>query len=346
MAHDVGVLCGDATHRALGVVAGNPDVLEVVAACGFEASKLSAVRAPQDASLIRDGHLLVVVWWGESHVPAQEGRATFLGGLDLHVELDAGLHVMLELLDDPAIFAYPQHSPARMGASHAVVHRGHCVPPLVCTYIDITSSHAGTGFATNLQRRDTMSSNGKPTNAVGAVPSTDVRSIMEGLEFLRFVWGQQQDPDAQFWMAVRTEDGSFVEVECNAAMDSVKGFDMVMQSPALYFCPNPFDGRRRRENCRDTRWLYQDLDEVRPDDCPIFPDVWWETSPGRYQAMWALENHIDRHNFVVLNKALNRACGADKGTWNLTRYLRVPGSWSGKRQARVGRAHVDSLVPA
>lgn len=169
---------------------------------------------------------------------------------------------------------------------------------------------------------------------------------MEGLEFLQFVWGHQQDPDAQYWMAVRTEDGSFVEVECNAAMDDVSGFDQVMKAPALYFCPNPFDGRRRQENCRDTRWLYQDLDAVRPDECPIFPDVWWETSPGRYQAMWQLETHIDRHDFVVLNKALNRACGADKGTWNLTRYLRVPGSWSGKRNARVSKAFLDSLVPA
>lgn len=167
---------------------------------------------------------------------------------------------------------------------------------------------------------------------------------MEGQEFLRYIWGEQQCPDASYWLAVRTNDGSFVEFEADAELSSVKNWEIANDAPAFYFCPNPFDGRRQKENFVESRWLYQDLDAVPPDACPIFPDVWWETSQGRYQGMWLLDNSLEQDQFWILNKALNRACHADPGTWNLTRYLRVPGSWSGKRETRVSRAHVSSSL--
>lgn len=70
MLHYVGVLCGDATDRALCVLAGDPDVFEVVALCYLEAAKLSAVGAPHDGLAVVRGHLLVVVRGWEAYVAA------------------------------------------------------------------------------------------------------------------------------------------------------------------------------------------------------------------------------------------------------------------------------------
>ena len=102
----------------------------------------------------------------------------------------------------------------------------------------------------------------------------------------------------------------------------------------LYFCPNFFtDVRRLRKNAMPGRWLYADLDEVHPDSCTalgIQPTLAWETSPGRYQAMWLLDRPLPPRRLERLNQRLTYFTGADKGGWSLTKVLRVPGSTSTK----------------
>jgi hypothetical protein len=99
----------------------------------------------------------------------------------------------------------------------------------------------------------------------------------------------------------------------------------------LYFCPNLFDGGARRQgSVLPSRWLYADLDESDPDELAIPPTACWETSPGRWQALWALKRPLAPQVHRKLNQKLTYFCNADIGGWGLTKVLRVPGSVSVK----------------
>lgn len=166
---------------------------------------------------------------------------------------------------------------------------------------------------------------------------------MEGLEFLQFVFGKQPG-DGAVSIAYKEHETHWDE-QC---FDD-GGFTLNHGEYATYFCPNTFEHRRKKEQCLPGVWLWQDLDEVTPQDCDILgypPTLYWETSPNRYQALWLLDSSLPPEELAQLNKALNRRLGADKGTWNLTRLLRVPGSYNGKRGCQVGEAHDYSLIAA
>lgn len=163
---------------------------------------------------------------------------------------------------------------------------------------------------------------------------------MQGTEFLQYVWRYQPLGQAALTIKGDAEDWEQGTID----LPEVPAIDLSLEHYALYFCPNTFKGHRRKRDTLPSRWLYQDLDEIHPYSCPLRPTLWWETSPARYQGLWLLDDHLHPDDLAPLNKALNRACGADPGTWNLTRLLRVPGSWNGKRDCRVSEAHVEEHV--
>lgn len=102
------------------------------------------------------------------------------------------------------------------------------------------------------------------------------------------------------------------------------------QNDDLYFTPNTFMGESRvtqltgEETC-----LYADLDEVDPRveiDPEIRPSIAWESSPGRFQAVWLLSGvYIGASEVGGLNHRLTNMIGADKSGWDTTQLLRVPG---------------------
>jgi len=61
----------------------------------------------------------------------------------------------------------------------------------------------------------------------------------------------------------------------------------------------------------------------------------WESSPGRFAAVW----HIDQIMTENLNKSLSYSLGADKGGWDITQVLRIPGTMNYKygRSGKPGR---------
>lgn len=100
----------------------------------------------------------------------------------------------------------------------------------------------------------------------------------------------------------------------------------------LYFSVLTFDGARRKENALPNMWLWADLDEASPfeiDDL-IKPTIAWETSKGRYQALWQLDSVIKAEELERANQLLTYRVGADKGGWSRTKVLRVPGSMNYK----------------
>lgn len=152
-------------------------------------------------------------------------------------------------------------------------------------------------------------------------------------KFLDVVWSKQPT-SATFAFASHKDWGSgdWSEYPITLPFQSVK---LPAIDHDLYFAPNLFNHPRRlRRYATGGRWLYADLDEVNPSTLESFltPTIAWETSPGRFQAMWLLDRSLSPRTLERLNQQLTYYTGADKGGWSLTKVLRVPGTLSTKHE--------------
>lgn len=96
----------------------------------------------------------------------------------------------------------------------------------------------------------------------------------------------------------------------------------------LYWCPSMFERHvRRMEFAMDEHALWADLDEVDPHELDEFkPTIAWETSPGRYQALWLTRMPVLGVSWPGNeNQKLTYFLGADSNGWDTTQLLRVPG---------------------
>lgn len=102
----------------------------------------------------------------------------------------------------------------------------------------------------------------------------------------------------------------------------------------LYFAPMVFSGPRRQSHlATKSRRLWADLDEVDPHTIPddLTPNILWETSPGRYAAVWFMDRRRpETTERGGENHKLTIALGADPSGWDTTQLLRVPGSANNK----------------
>lgn len=104
----------------------------------------------------------------------------------------------------------------------------------------------------------------------------------------------------------------------------------------LYYCPNLFSEPRRNRDCvQSPKWLYADLDNVEPTKVGLSPTVAVQSSPGRYQGLWKLSRPISPARHETYNRRLTYATGADRGGWDLTQVLRIPGTRNHKYPGRV-----------
>lgn len=94
-----------------------------------------------------------------------------------------------------------------------------------------------------------------------------------------------------------------------------------------YFCPVVFSKpHRQKKYALPTNLLWADLDPVHPDKCRLKPSIAWESSPGRYQALWFINAFVAADDAAALSKRIAYADGADKGGWDVTQVLRIPGT--------------------
>lgn len=101
----------------------------------------------------------------------------------------------------------------------------------------------------------------------------------------------------------------------------------------VYWAPAVFtEPKRDARKVQEMRTLYADLDEIDPHSLPksLKPTAAWESSPGRWQALWSLDTPLRPQAQQDLNKMLTYAIGADKGGWDLTQVLRTPGTQNHK----------------
>lgn len=100
----------------------------------------------------------------------------------------------------------------------------------------------------------------------------------------------------------------------------------------IYFCPLPFSKNRRlAANVKPVNLLWSDLDDG--DEKKIRPTVLWESSPGRHHALWFIDDRLNAEDAARINRSITYKIGADKGGWDLSQVLRIPGTFNHKYQS-------------
>lgn len=97
----------------------------------------------------------------------------------------------------------------------------------------------------------------------------------------------------------------------------------------VYWCPSLFEDKKRRmELAMDEHALWADLDEIDPRSISDYPPTTaWQTSPGRYQALWIIAGgDMQGASWAGReNQRLTYHLGADQSGWDTTQLLRLPG---------------------
>jgi hypothetical protein len=96
-----------------------------------------------------------------------------------------------------------------------------------------------------------------------------------------------------------------------------------------YFCPNLYGqpGDKHKEYISTCTNIWADLDTCNPRYLLVEPSILIESSPGKYQALWLLEDPVDPQiaQEIALRIAYAHAPqGADKSGWDLSQLLRIP----------------------
>jgi AAA domain/RepB DNA-primase N-terminal domain len=153
---------------------------------------------------------------------------------------------------------------------------------------------------------------------------------IEAEDFLELVHGERQG-----WVGLPAKVGKYwVEFSTEWPGDGVitRRIDTCLRDKEdLYYSAALFKVKGRRiEDVQGSSWLWADLDEVHPTAAAqafgYLPTVAVESSPGRYQALWALTRELPPKSLERLNRALSYALDADRGGWDLTQVLRLPGT--------------------
>ena len=94
----------------------------------------------------------------------------------------------------------------------------------------------------------------------------------------------------------------------------------------LYICFTPVkDGKRIKPNAQDSFIIAQDIDGVPiPEDLP--PSYYWETSPGKYQGVWILDNKVTPQEQEIINRKLIAKYGFDPCGADIVHFYRIPGT--------------------
>lgn len=94
---------------------------------------------------------------------------------------------------------------------------------------------------------------------------------------------------------------------------------------SLYFCPLPFTiAKRSKAHVRSSRFLWSDIDDADP--YLVEPTVLWESSPGRFQGLWLAPKELTAEDAATKSRDLAYYIGGDRGGWDLTQVLRIPGT--------------------
>jgi RepB DNA-primase from phage plasmid/Protein of unknown function (DUF3987) len=144
--------------------------------------------------------------------------------------------------------------------------------------------------------------------------------------FLKWWWGQI--PGKYFVVGTKVPgspqgEGWVDKFYTRDQFDEIDKFIKDNSHLELYFSTHGFLKPQRRQNfAAIPNALWADLDGADPREIQPKPTIAWESSPGRYAAMWKLDKPMTK----ALSQAVTYHVGADKGGWSLTKVLRIPGT--------------------
>lgn len=150
------------------------------------------------------------------------------------------------------------------------------------------------------------------------------------LEFLREVWGERKG-----WIDLPSKVGGYWvpwhhRWPCDGGIIEERVRSCVEDGEDLYFSAAMFNRRGRDiRTVLSSGWLWADLDEVDAGAVArqgLLPSLVWQSSPGRFQALWRLDRRLRPEVQSRLNRRLSYTIGADRGGWDSTQVLRIPGT--------------------
>jgi len=156
---------------------------------------------------------------------------------------------------------------------------------------------------------------------------------MKSSEFLKAVWDIQCQPGDHVCLSTNKpwREYSFPYDE-----HLVANLDKWLSDHAtkdMYFCPLPFSGTRRaKADVVRSRLLWSDIDDGQYHKCE--PSILWESSPGRFQGLWVLPKAVTPEEAAESSKQMAYYLGGDRGGWDLTQVLRIPGTPNLKYESR------------
>lgn len=98
----------------------------------------------------------------------------------------------------------------------------------------------------------------------------------------------------------------------------------------LYICFTPVkNNKREKVNAKDSFIIAQDIDGVPiPEDLP--PSYYWETSPGKYQGVWVLDNAVTPQEQEIICRKLIKKYNFDPCGSDIVHLYRIPGTCNHK----------------
>lgn len=149
---------------------------------------------------------------------------------------------------------------------------------------------------------------------------------MDSLTFLMKVWEKQCKPGDYVALSAKGSGWSDTMIAWgpNTRRDVAAWLEKT-STRNQYFCPLPFTTNKRDAKAvRGSRYLWADIDEGNWARCK--PSVLWESSPGRYAGLWLMPEWLTADAAADGSRKLAYACGFDRGGWDLTQVLRIPGT--------------------
>lgn len=159
---------------------------------------------------------------------------------------------------------------------------------------------------------------------------------MQEVNFLYKMWGRVCEPGDYVFLSIKSSKWKDSYFQFNS---SIKGKirDWLRQNNPkeldVYFCPLPFSKPERlAKYVKPVNILWSDVDDGDPKK--LRPTVLWESSPGRHHALWFIDRKMNAEDASLLNRSLTYHLGADKGGWDLSQVLRIPGTYNHKYKSK------------
>lgn len=159
---------------------------------------------------------------------------------------------------------------------------------------------------------------------------------MRSVDFLCKVWERVCEPGDYVFLSLKSPRWKDFYFKFDSTLKGRVRDWLRQNNPEkvdIYFCPLPFrKPERLSKYVKPVNILWSDVDDGDPD---LFrPTVLWESSPGRHHALWFIKERMHAEDAAELNRSLTYYLGADKGGWDLSQVLRVPGTYNHKYKSK------------